>query len=135
MGTFRRELTEHLIVLGQRHLLRCVREYANFYNVDRPYMSLDGDAQAGGTTSRPRPGRSSPYAAYAASTIGTRERPDFMGERVFRHHRPWQEDHAAHDDVSWWGHRRAHTAYRPFPAVCASSNAKRFPVPLSSCSL
>jgi transposase InsO family protein len=32
VGTFRRELTDHLIVLGQRHLVRCVRDYAAFYN-------------------------------------------------------------------------------------------------------
>jgi transposase InsO family protein len=47
VGTFRRELTDHLIVLGERHLLRCVREYAKFYNEERTHMSLDGDAPAG----------------------------------------------------------------------------------------
>jgi transposase InsO family protein len=44
VGTFRRELTDHLIVLGERHLLRCAREYAKFYNEGRPHMSLEGDA-------------------------------------------------------------------------------------------
>ena len=47
VGTFRRELTDHLIVLGERHLLRLVREYMQFYNEDRPHMSLAGDAPAG----------------------------------------------------------------------------------------
>jgi len=47
VGTFRRELTDHLIVLNERHLVRCVREYARFYNSDRPHMSLSGDAPAG----------------------------------------------------------------------------------------
>jgi transposase InsO family protein len=47
VGTFRRELTDHLIVLNERHLLRAVREYATFYSSDRPHMSLDGDAPRG----------------------------------------------------------------------------------------
>lgn len=47
VGTFRRELTDHLIVLDERHLLRTVREFANFYNSDRPHMSLHGDAPRG----------------------------------------------------------------------------------------
>jgi putative transposase len=46
VGTFRRELTDHLIVLNERHLVRCIREYAKFYNYDRPHMSLRGDAPA-----------------------------------------------------------------------------------------
>jgi putative transposase len=44
VGTFRRELVDHLIVLNELHLLRCARAYASYYNQDRPHMSLDGDA-------------------------------------------------------------------------------------------
>jgi transposase InsO family protein len=43
VGTLRRELFDHLIVLGERHLLRQLRTYVDYYN-DRPHMSLDGDA-------------------------------------------------------------------------------------------
>lgn len=46
VGTFLRELVDHLIVLSDRHLLRCVREYARYYNEDRPHMSLAADAPA-----------------------------------------------------------------------------------------
>ena len=46
VGTFRRELVDHLIVLNELHLLRCVRAYASYYNEDRPHMALDGDAPA-----------------------------------------------------------------------------------------
>jgi transposase InsO family protein len=42
--TLRRELLDHLIVLGERHLLRAVRDYVAHYNGDRPHMSLRGDA-------------------------------------------------------------------------------------------
>jgi transposase InsO family protein len=33
-----------MIVLGERHLLRAVRDFVTYYNDDRPHMSLAGDA-------------------------------------------------------------------------------------------
>ncbi len=44
VGTLRRELLDHLVVVGERHLLRAVRDYVAYYNGDRPHMSLGGDA-------------------------------------------------------------------------------------------
>ncbi|HVJ89276.1 MAG TPA: transposase [Labilithrix sp.] len=47
VGTIRRKLLDHVIVRGERHLLRLVRDYVRFYNDDRPHMALDGDAPSG----------------------------------------------------------------------------------------
>jgi hypothetical protein len=56
VGTIRRDLLDHVIVLGERHLQRLVRDYVRFYNNDRPHMALDGDAPAGRATEGPELG-------------------------------------------------------------------------------
>ena len=44
IGSIRRECTDHIIKMGETHLLRTVRTYAEYCNRDRPHQSLDGDA-------------------------------------------------------------------------------------------
>jgi hypothetical protein len=44
IGSIRRECTDHIIPMGETHLLRSVREYAEYYNNRRPHQSLEGNA-------------------------------------------------------------------------------------------
>jgi putative transposase len=57
VGTLRRELLDHVIVLDERHLLRLVRQHASYYNEDRPHMSLDRDAPVERAVQPPSGGR------------------------------------------------------------------------------
>jgi hypothetical protein len=57
VGTLRRELLDHVIVLGERHLLHLVREHARYYHQDRPHMSLFGAAPVARLVEPPAVGR------------------------------------------------------------------------------
>ena len=41
IGSIRRECTDHIIALGERHLARVLRRYATYYNESRTHLSLD----------------------------------------------------------------------------------------------
>ena len=44
IGTCRRELLDHVVVLGEQHLIRLVRKYISYYHEDRCHLSLNKDA-------------------------------------------------------------------------------------------
>jgi putative transposase len=46
VGTVRRELLDHVVVLSEDHLRRLLREYVAYYNAERVHTSI-GDAPAG----------------------------------------------------------------------------------------
>jgi len=60
LGSVRRECLDHLLVLGEGHLRRVLREYADYSNQHRPHQGLRQsvpDAPAGGTPQAERHGR------------------------------------------------------------------------------
>jgi len=56
IGSIRRECVDHVIVLGERHLLRLVREYVSHYNAERTHRALDDDAPLGRPVELPEDG-------------------------------------------------------------------------------
>ena len=43
VGSCRREILDHVIALNERHLLRLMRDYANYHHQDRIHDSLEKD--------------------------------------------------------------------------------------------
>ena len=44
IGSIRRECTDHVIAVGERHLLRTLHEYQSYYNQRRTHLSLNGNS-------------------------------------------------------------------------------------------
>ena len=76
IGTLRRECLDFLIPLGQRHLLRILKEWADYYNSSRPHMSLGP-----GIPSPPakHPTRLSPTGHRIAKDLRVNSRPVLGG--------------------------------------------------------
>lgn len=83
VGSIRREGTDNIIPRGERHLLRTVREYAEYYNADRRHRSLGGSASA------PR----------AVALVGVVVATPVLGGRHHRYSRAAQPRPSAHS----WG--------------------------------
>ena len=47
VGSLRRELLDHVIVLNRRHLRRLLAEYVRYYHEDRTHLGLGKDTPAG----------------------------------------------------------------------------------------
>src|SRR6266446_152771 len=41
VGTLRREVLDHLLILSDNHLRRVITEYVRYYNEARPHQALD----------------------------------------------------------------------------------------------
>jgi putative transposase len=44
IGTIRRECLDHRVIWSVAHLRRVLRDYADYYNNDRPHLALGKDA-------------------------------------------------------------------------------------------
>jgi transposase InsO family protein len=43
IGSCRRELLEHVVIFGERHLVRLVRDYLHYYHEDRCHLGINKD--------------------------------------------------------------------------------------------
>jgi len=60
LGSVRRECLDHVLILGEAHLRRVLREYAPYFNTARPHQGLQQRIPIAGTALRllrPEPGR------------------------------------------------------------------------------
>lgn len=57
IGSVRRECLDHVIVLNQRHLVRLLNEYFEYYHESRTHQSLDGNSPAAREVELPERGR------------------------------------------------------------------------------
>jgi transposase InsO family protein len=57
IGSIRRELLDHVVVLNERHLRRRLSRYLAYYHEWRPHRSLDMDAPDGRSVQSAKPGQ------------------------------------------------------------------------------
>jgi transposase InsO family protein len=55
VGSCRRDLLDHVIVLNERHLKRLIAEYLRYYHEDRTHLGLAKDTPAGRPIASPPP--------------------------------------------------------------------------------
>jgi putative transposase len=57
LGSVRRECLDHLLVVGERHLDRVVREYVAYFNRARPHQGIDQKIPEGSTSIQEKQGK------------------------------------------------------------------------------
>ena len=57
VGTLRRDCLDHVIVLGENHLRRIVRNYRGYYHDCRTHLSLEKDAPVPRVIEQPESGK------------------------------------------------------------------------------
>ncbi len=56
LGSVRRECLDHMVILGERQLLRVLREYVAFFNEERPHQGLGQGVPVGAANTGPARG-------------------------------------------------------------------------------
>jgi transposase InsO family protein len=77
VGSVRRDLLDHVIVLNERHLRRLLKDYVRYYHEDRTHLGLEKDTP-GGRVAASAPGvstRLSPCRDSVVCITATRSRP------------------------------------------------------------
>ena len=83
IGSCRRDLLDHVIVMNERHLKRLMTEYVCYYHQDRTHLGLAKDTPAGRPTAvRSTPVGLGPFPDLAGYTIAMRRRRRFAPLRV-----------------------------------------------------
>ena len=75
IGSIRRECTDYVIVLSERHLRRVLRAYVEYYQESRTHRALGNDAPVPRAIEPPQLGESSSFQRSVVSTIGTLDAP------------------------------------------------------------
>lgn len=89
IGSCRRELLEHVVVFGERHLVRLVRSYISYYHEHRRHLHLDKDTPTArlvtrGHHPRPRSWRFRKSVGFTTATSGCSAKKPFHGYIVSR---------------------------------------------------
>ena len=77
IGSIRRECVDHFVVLGEAHLRRMLRTYADYYNNIRTHRSLNKDAPVSRRPTKDRCGsaRTDPADERRKSAVGSAAHP------------------------------------------------------------
>jgi putative transposase len=82
VGTCKRELIDHVVVLGENHLRRLLGDYVTYYNADRVHTRLADAPDGRHVEVRPMPG----------AKVAGLPRVGVLGSYISSHHRyVWQE--------------------------------------------
>jgi Integrase core domain len=102
IGSIRRECLDHLIIIGEDHLRRTLRNYIDYYHNSRPHRSLDQNSPIPDPSNPERKARSSQSPRSAAFIIGIGRQLDVVGVELVPT-TDWQqfqpEETAWHDHV------------------------------------
>lgn len=97
VGSCRRDLFDHVIVLNERHLKRLMTEYVRYYHDDRTHLGLEKQTPGGRAAARNTAGSTNKIismSGLAACIIATTSQPERIILKVPEHARIVRESRA-----------------------------------------